>query len=1315
MPRVPLVNEQYRNAIGNYTNTLDKKYGNQRAQNERVKALARNPGLHSGNHNRQNVAQALVQLTSILSVVSNSTIHTASGIDNPPLTSLRPRSGGTEPHGMASMVSTSTPYEPVSLPVTAIVPFTHTIQKNATVAKNEKNSITSIKRVQSNTNKRVISFLKRKGEIDSNVKIPNVSKELLISGIAHWIYDLNVSGDITPLHRMEDVARCILRGTGDFGSKKSEKLSHLQIEKVIAIWMFDTFLGESLNEYLSKKIVMDSNHRPFTIADIKHILKLETLINSECFSIDNVPFEWRGDLNKMWSSLLKRTLPIIFLDDENINDVAIDSNEFSHLYTGARYLIDIKQLHDLHRQNVLYVGEAMWHIVLNEGINTDNLAYFFLPAIFFAASNKPEWINAREGIYKSTESIINNYIEHRKHFIELESFVEKLKKYELAVNQWIDKSQLADKIIGGCPTGELPTLSDKADPIRTQLQRREKAERHAKQFYMNGLMKPCKTAPESLAQEYERLTKNVADGFKEIDKYFISTAFYKLDNDDKAFITSLETTVYPVSFNMVSTKLPGIAYGFAIDRDIHIHLNETDLFAVVSCDEERIYALKKDTESELVKYNLIRLDKDIRRYVDSNILENYDFSNYTVTESNKIKSNGDVFDVSIITKLDNPYPKGNNEYFIIEKLSEIHREQFYQRLYDKGNNPSDLQKVWEVVKHFIPFYDCISGIKNNNPVEAVPACIFDFIALIPVLGQAVRLGGRFGMGLVSGTLKSVNIMRYGGSLTARQVFFREMLMPASSEIRLLGIHTLRVLDPGFELLGGIGKKFSTKIIESLKKGPNTAKIADEIISSGALEMLPVSQSHIVSARYPNSDIKISVQEIHSETKQNLYVMVNTDTGEVSGRYFYLREGDQLEFTPHIKLKKDDVDLINILKNEDEHKVAKNKIPEAPKEKSGILFHTPRQRAGASRAATNDNVARSHVTVDVPRLTSFIPPRSDLNFINKINIEFIQLQYRVLVNYFPNSYREIIMGGNALSLIHMQCISDSEILIPDAFSYLKNNFERYKLHIYNAKLTVNNVMMELDYLFNSQSLSAEKIYLRDNVVNDYLKRVLRTESPDILSHAVERLNQSLKRICDYFDDYQDKVYLVTAKRDDIFFADSPRVLGFTNIKDSEQRIFIFSDCFDTGHGYNDDMLSTAVHEVTHTALGTQDFFYSPYTNLVGEPEDIPEAFVEQLTGVDTDAPLNLDNEFLDAYAAHMGIERPDIESFKHIILNDDMLKANIIMDNADSLSNIIIDLHERLLPSRSTRDVQSLPSQSRSFDRRTLKALIGLVAVGSGAR
>ena len=1145
------------------------------------------------------------------------------------------------------------------------------------------------------------------------MKIPNVSKELLISGIAHWIYDLNVSGDITPLHRMEDVARCILRGTGDFGSKKSEKLSHLQIEKVIAIWMFDTFLGESLNEYLSKKIVMDSNHRPFTIADIKHILKLETLINSECFSIDNVPFEWRGDLNKMWSSLLKRTLPIIFLDDENINDVAIDSNEFSHLYTGARYLIDIKQLHDLHRQNVLYVGEAMWHIVLNEGINTDNLAYFFLPAIFFAASNKPEWINAREGIYKSTESIINNYIEHRKHFIELESFVEKLKKYELAVNQWIDKSQLADKIIGGCPTGELPTLSDKADPIRTQVQKREKAERHAKQFYMNGLMKPCKTAPASLAQEYERLTKNVADGFKEIDKYLISTAFYKLDNDDKAFITSLETTVYPVSFNMVSTKLPGIAYGFAIDRDIHIHLNETDLFAVVSCDEERIYALKKDTESELVKYNLIRLDKDIRRYVDSNILENYDFSNYTVTESNKIKSNGDVFDVSIITKLDNPYPKGNNEYFIIEKLSEIHREQFYQRLYDKGNNPSDLQKVWEVVKHFIPFYDCISGIKNNNPVEAVPACIFDFIALIPVLGQAVRLGGRFGMGLVSGTLKSVNIMRYGGSLTARQVFFREMLMPASSEIRLLGIHTLRVLDPGFELLGGIGKKFSTKIIESLKKGPKTAKIADEIISSGALEMLPVSQSHIVSARYPNSDIKISVQEIHSETKQNLYVMVNTDTGEVGGRYFYLRESDQLEFTPHVKSKNDNVALIEILEREGKRKVARNQMPDAPKEKSGVLSRIRQRRPGALRAAVNNQVVRGYVSVNVPRLTSFIPPRSDIQFVNKNDIAFIELQFYMLKHCFPNSYLELIAARNSLSRIHIQRVSDSALNIPDVFSDLKNSFELHKLRLNNAKLTVNNLMMELDSLYHAQHLSDEKINLRDSIVSNYLKIALGTESSEVIKNSVNRLNLYLERICHYFDDYEDKVYLVSAKRNDIPFGESPDLLGFTNSWDSKKRIFIFSDGFDSDQGYNDDMLATVLHESTHAELGTQDFFYNTYTDLGNEREDISAVFVEQLTNADE--PVDLDNEFLDAYAAHLEIERPDIESFKQIILNDEMLKANIIMDNADSLSKIIIDIHERLLPSRATRNAQSLPSQSRSFDRQTLKALISMVAVGLGAK
>lgn len=1315
MPRIPLVNEQYRSSIGNYTNLLDKKHGDQRVQNERVNALASKLGLHSGNRNRQNVAQALVQLASILSVVSNSTITHAKGIGNLQPTSIRLHSVGPELHNRVSTVRTLAPYEPVSLPVTTISPFTHTMQKSNRRTKNGINRAVKGEPIHNKTNKGIISFLKKKEVLDANAKTPLISKELLVSGAAHWIYDLNEEGDITPLHRMEGVARCILRGTGNYGSKASEQLSRQQIDKVVTIWMFDTILGGALNEYLTKKIAADTSSAPYNVGDIKRLLELETL-NNKYFSIDNVPHEWKGDLNDMWSLSLKKVLPIIYFPERKLNTIAIDSEEFSHLYTGSRFLNEIMPTHDFNYDEVVHAGAAMWHIALSGGVNMDNFPYFLLPAMLFFAENKPEWINTEKNIRNISLDILNNYIEDRKKHLEIQQDIaEKLQSYKFAVDQYSHKGQLADKIIDGCPTHELPSFPDKADPIRTSEQRRDKAVRHAKQFYMNGLIKPCKTAPESLSQEYQRLTENVADGFREIDRYIISAALNSLGHDDRTFITSPEVTIYPVSFSMKTRRGMVTAYGVAKDIDTYVNLNKTDLFSVISDNEERIYALKEISTNNSIQYSCIHVNRDIQRYIDLDIIYRHEIGNNTVVENNKLKTDKGTFYFSMLTKMNSPYPKGNNGNVLIEKLSSVHRDALFQRLYKEGDNLSTIQNVWEKVKGFIPFYDCVSGIVNDDPVKAVPSCMLDSIAFIPILGQAAKMSGRFGMGMASGINKGSRVLHNGGQLAARKVFFREMVMPKASELNLLGKQTLSALDPGFELIGGLGKKFTTKLIDYLKKDHKTTEIAEKIISSGALERLPLPDSTIVSAHLPHSDVPIQVKKIGADAEQDIYVMVNADTGDVGGKHFHLQQGNQLEVISYDKLSKDDLALRKMLASEHVHDVVKNKDSEIVKGKIEVLFHNPRQRAGTSHAATYDDMVGYNVVADMPRLTSFLPPRADLYFVNKEYIEFINFQFRVIKHYFPHSYKNIIADGNALSRIHIQRVSDSMLLIPNEFSHLRNNFELHKLRLENAKHTVNNVMMKFEDLYHTQTPSVKNVDLRDNVVADYLKKVLGTESLDVLKHSTERLDQYLKRICNYFDDYQDKVYLASAKRDDITLSDSPSVLGFTNIKDSEKRVIIFSDCFDTGHGYNDDMLLTVVHEATHAELGTQDFFYSPYTNLVGEPEDIPEAFIEQLSDVDIDHPLNLDNEFLDAYAAHMGIERPSIESFKLMILNDDMLKANIILDNADSLSTIIIDLHERLFPPRMTRNARSLPLQSDSFDRRTLKALIGLIAAEAGAR
>ncbi|QZN97267.1 hypothetical protein [Symbiopectobacterium purcellii] len=356
MPKIPLINDQYRNVIGNYTNMQDGKYGSQRDQNERIKALASNPGLHSGNRDRKNVAQALVRLISLLNIVSNTAINTTRGIDNSQPTSLRSPGAGSAPYGVVPTVGIVESYEPSLLPVTAVTPIDDLFKRiNFDAVKGIKRSVND-RKLNHSKNKKMIHFLKRNKVLAHGLKIPSVSKELLLSGAAHWIYDSDIQENITPLHRVEDIAKCILSEFGEYGSKKREKLSHHYIEKVVAQWMFNAILGVSLNEYLISKIETHSDGIPLTIGEIKNLLKLGTLSDSEVFNMNNVPVEWRSDLVEMWSSLLKNTFPAIYLDDENINDVPIDSEVFSHLYAGARFLKDVGQLHGVSRENILSVG-----------------------------------------------------------------------------------------------------------------------------------------------------------------------------------------------------------------------------------------------------------------------------------------------------------------------------------------------------------------------------------------------------------------------------------------------------------------------------------------------------------------------------------------------------------------------------------------------------------------------------------------------------------------------------------------------------------------------------------------------------------------------------------------------------------------------------------------------------------------------------------------------------------------------------------------------------------------------------------------------
>ncbi|RJL46791.1 hypothetical protein [Pectobacterium carotovorum] len=62
---------QYRRTVGDHVNWSDKQQGNQEKQNKRIRQLATQPGCHTGNRDRQQVAYAAIQLLSVLSSVQN--------------------------------------------------------------------------------------------------------------------------------------------------------------------------------------------------------------------------------------------------------------------------------------------------------------------------------------------------------------------------------------------------------------------------------------------------------------------------------------------------------------------------------------------------------------------------------------------------------------------------------------------------------------------------------------------------------------------------------------------------------------------------------------------------------------------------------------------------------------------------------------------------------------------------------------------------------------------------------------------------------------------------------------------------------------------------------------------------------------------------------------------------------------------------------------------------------------------------------------------------------------------------------------------
>lgn len=739
------------------------------------------------------------------------------------------------------------------------------IENNALKAKNE--------------NIKIINTLVNEGVLKKGM----INKERLLSAVAEYLFG-NEIGIAGSTEKVRDLARKILSTEGLYGGQNSEQLSTAQAESVVRAWVFKNILGMHPNEYIINHMRNDPHPEYYTISSICHLLSMNELLNNKNLHYKRIPSSQWGYLNAMWYSFLIEEMPFLIFSEDQVKMMSLNDYDFANLYSGTRFLKNAG-MNDFTFEEAISTGQSIWDLAVSEGVPEDKLGFYLAPALLF---------NATKSIKKEQVSdfdVVNGYLQYRQEVSEAQKDIEdKYNKYLSATSAWLRKGKLADYIISQCPVLS-PGLPDRADAIRTPEQQREKAVTSAKEWYLNGIDKPCKGAPESLNDEYHKLTANVADSFREIDKYLILAAISTLPDDEKDFIKSPDGTIYTATAN-IQMMQPGSL----LVTNKHF-IERTDLFIVKMEGEERIYALKAKGNGG---YDVFRVDRDIKKYICSGIFGK-SFDDYKITWDN-IEDSQDINSFGLIINEPALIGNDNNIDTITNSLSEKHREHLYHALHEAGNDKSGIQKIWNVIKHLIPFYDCVEGSVNNNLEQAIPSCLMDAVSFIPVFGKAASLGSKFGMGLARGLRSGARVVVSEGVQAANRNLLREVSLPTTKELVSLGKGALSAADPGFQLLVAAarpGRDFAKKVAALLSDSEKTPGLAQKMASEDWLARFPQATSgKLIKGKLPGTELAVPVKVIDRlHDGRSVFVRFNPENGVLGGQKFICQESGVLESLP----------------------------------------------------------------------------------------------------------------------------------------------------------------------------------------------------------------------------------------------------------------------------------------------------------------------------------------------------------------------------------------------------------------------------------
>ncbi|XP_051172668.1 uncharacterized protein LOC127288984 [Leptopilina boulardi] len=158
---------------------------------------------------------------------------------------------------------------------------------------------------------------------------------------------------------------------------------------------------------------------------------------------------------------------------------------------------------------------------------------------------------------------------------------------------------------------------------------------------------------------------------------------------------------------------------------------------------------------------------------------------------------------------------GENFDVFVEKVTEKKADNFKKLLFAYGYDKTSMEKFYEIIEAFIPFYHCIKYANAGEQGLAAISCFGDVVTLIPFTGF-FQIGYKISTTTINRFLLATEISLRTYCL--RQAMLRTMtvgLRNAATDLgdifskivftkqmfKSLSISVIRALDPGFELVG----------------------------------------------------------------------------------------------------------------------------------------------------------------------------------------------------------------------------------------------------------------------------------------------------------------------------------------------------------------------------------------------------------------------------------------------------------------------------------------------------------------------------------